>query len=1163
MAAIISGVNLGLSNSSLFVLGSAGAFGTAPTGRSGEKVYVNASTGNLVVQNTDELVMGRGPDMGLLRTYNSQGLLDDDNADNWRLGIYRQVTDLTGVVNTGGSTVTRVAEDGTRSLYTYDTALGAYCTHDGDGAYDTLRFDAVTQAWTWTDGSSRITERYDAANGGRLTSMQDEDGNGLSFVYNAAGLITQVNDASGETTFLDYSGNLLTDLHSVTADGQTIVRTRYAYDASNRLATVTVDLSPQDASVADGNRYVTTYTYDGASRRIASISQSDGTTVSFTYVQIALDWRVATYTDGQGLVTQINSTQTGVELHQVDPNPASLSTTDTLTTVNNYKVNSGALLTTDTQITHPTYNLNTAAATPMPGSLSGASLLETGTAAASNPQVGFDQNGNGFSLWQTSNDLLVRRYDAPSNTWGTTLTLDANANTITVPKLYVDASGNAIATWVQSDGTANSIWNSRYSAASNTWSAAVTVDTLATIAVDPVATVNAAGQAAIAWRQPAAGTTTPNNLMVARFTTSWQAPVLVEARTNDITAAPSIAMDSLNNVQVVWTQSDGTAVSTYTNRFSAASGTWGTATLLETGTAATSNAQVAFDQNGNGFVLWQTSADLLVRRYDRATNTFAAAVTLDSSTAAITTPKLYVDASGNAIATWVQSDGTANSIWTSRYNAATNVWSPAVVVDDRTTIAADPAASINANGDAVVAWRQPSSGTTPNDLFFSKFTGGFSTGFWGTPYTIETRADNITAAPSMAVDPSGDIQVVWQQSDGTAASIFTNRYAINPNLYFQTSGEGWAAIATTLYGTANVADELQAALGNPSLSFDSSLGSYPVLGPLPRSLTDTVVTTFSVAPYYLVQAGDTWASISQALYGTSAFASQLQAFYGNVALAAGMHLTNVPGSFSTTAPQASEVPPYYVVRAGDTWASIAALLYGSASVSGALQTALGNPPLAPGTHLAGLPASLSDGTASHALVNAALSATDTTVTNYGIDAGALSTSQTLITNPSYGLNTSLTFRGADNVGAPTLLETGTAAASNPQVGFDGNGNGFALWQTSNDLLVRRYDAPSNTWGTTLTLDANANTITVPKLYVDASGNAIATWVQSDGTANSSWTSRYKASPHTWSAAVQVDNLITIAVDPVATINASGQAAIAWRQPAAGTTTPNNLMVARF
>src|SRR6266704_2992880 len=927
MAAIISGVNLGLSNSSLFVLGSAGAFGTAPTGRSGEKVYVNASTGNLVVQNTDELVMGRGPDMGLL---------DDDTADNCRLGIYRQVTDLTGVVNTGGSTVTRVAEDGTRSLYTYDTALGAYCTHDGDGAYDTLRFDAVTQAWTWTDGSSRITERYDAANGGRLTSMQDEDGNGLSFVYNAAGLITQVNDASGETTFLDYSGNLLTDLHSVTADGQTIVRTRYAYDASNRLATVTVDLSPQDASVADGNRYVTTYTYDGASRRIASISQSDGTTVSFTYVQIALDWRVATYTDGQGLVTQINYTQTGVELHQVDPNPASLSTTDTLTTVNNYKLNSGALLTTDTAITHPTYNLNTAAATRGPGSYSGASLLEPGSAATSSPQVGFDGSGNGFALWQTSNDLLVRRYDAPSNTWGTTLTLDANA----------------IATWVQSDGTANSIWASRYSASSGTWSAAVAVDNLATIAVDPVATINASGQAAIAWRQPAAGTTTPNNLMVARFTTAWQAPVLVEARTDDITAAPSIAMDSLNNVQVVWTQSDGTAVSTYTNRFSAASGTWGTAALLETGTAATSNAQVGFDQNGNGFALWQTSNDLLVRRYNGATNTFAAAQTLDMSTTAITTPKLYVDASGNAIATWVQSNGTNNVVWSSLFLAATNTWSFARQLSSFTNAAAaDPAAAINANGDAVVVWRQPASGsTTPNNLMATRLSSG------GTmpAELLETRADDITAPPSVAVDRTGNMQVVWQQSDGTAASIYTNRFVYHLDRFYQTGGDTWASLATALYGTANVADELQAALGNPSLRADHD-GTYPVIGPLPLTLTDTVTTIITVPPYYLVQAGDTWAGISQKLYGTNALASQLQALYGDAALAAGTHLTNVPTSLGITNAATLTVAPHYTVQAADTWQSIALAVYGDARAADDLRAAMAAPALVAGTMLSGFP----------------------------------------------------------------------------------------------------------------------------------------------------------------------------------------------------------------
>ncbi len=57
-----------------------------------------------------------------------------------------------------------------------------------------------------------------------------------------------------------------------------------------------MDLSPEDNSIADGRVYTTTYGYDGSSTRIASISESDGTRVAFTYQQIGGEYRVASLT---------------------------------------------------------------------------------------------------------------------------------------------------------------------------------------------------------------------------------------------------------------------------------------------------------------------------------------------------------------------------------------------------------------------------------------------------------------------------------------------------------------------------------------------------------------------------------------------------------------------------------------------------------------------------------------------------------------------------------------------------------------------------------------------------------------------------------------------------------------------------------------------------
>ncbi|NJL18608.1 MAG: RHS repeat protein, partial [Nitrospira sp.] len=79
----------------------------------------------------------------------------------------------------------------------------------------------------------------------------------------------------------------------------------YGYDATGRLTSVKTDLTPQNTT--DNQFYITGYTYDGSSYRIASVTQRDGSSAavamaSFTYEQIGTTgvYRVKTVTDSSG-----------------------------------------------------------------------------------------------------------------------------------------------------------------------------------------------------------------------------------------------------------------------------------------------------------------------------------------------------------------------------------------------------------------------------------------------------------------------------------------------------------------------------------------------------------------------------------------------------------------------------------------------------------------------------------------------------------------------------------------------------------------------------------------------------------------------------------------------------------------------------------------------
>jgi len=403
MVAIVSGNNLGLNLGSLALLGQQGAQGAAAHGSSGERVYVNAAGGNLVLQTEDERLAGRGPDAVALRTYNSQGLLNDDNGDGWTSGTHLQPLALSGTLNAVGSTLLRTDRDGAASLYSYDTARGLYRSTDGEGAHDSIAFIAADNQLEWRDGDTGLVQRYEAAGAFRLLATRDAAGQTLTYAYNAAGRLASVLSASGETTFYDYAGNNLTQLRTVSSSGATATRVRYGYDASNRLATVTVDLSPADNAVADGLVLKTTYSYDGSSRRVSRIVQSDGSSLTLAYTLHAASgsYRVESITNAlnQKLTFAYSATAAGVA--------GSTTVTDPLGAVTTLEYDAAGRL---TRLAAPA--VNGAVAERRFGYNSAGDVLSVTDGLGRVTSYEYDANGNQTLQRDAAGNTIGRTFDA-------------------------------------------------------------------------------------------------------------------------------------------------------------------------------------------------------------------------------------------------------------------------------------------------------------------------------------------------------------------------------------------------------------------------------------------------------------------------------------------------------------------------------------------------------------------------------------------------------------------------------------------------------------------------------------------------------------------------------------------------------------------------------
>jgi hypothetical protein len=240
---------------------------------------------------------------------------------------------------------------------------------------------------------------------------------------------------------------------------------------------------------------------------------------------------------------------------------------------------------------------------------------------ATNPQIGVDSLGNALAVWEQLSGsrtiILSSRYAAETQRWeDRTFDVVSNVdnalgNSFAV-QITVGKSGNALAVWSQANGTRTNIWANRYLAQTHRWLQArmiSTADGNQRSAGGPQVAIDASGNALAVWLQERGqGATSRLNIWANRYdarTDQWGTAELIEKDDSGSALHPQIAVDQRGNALAVWRQPIGTRENIWSNRYAAESGRWGTPELLETGDGGAHDPRVAVDGSGNALAIWR------------------------------------------------------------------------------------------------------------------------------------------------------------------------------------------------------------------------------------------------------------------------------------------------------------------------------------------------------------------------------------------------------------------------------------------------------------------------------------------------------------------------------------------------------------------------------
>lgn len=372
-----------------------------------------------------------------------------------------------------------------------------------------------------------------------------------------------------------------------------------------------------------------------------------------------------------------------------------------------------------------------------------------------------------------------------------------------VPEAVVDSSGNIHVVWADffnylSSGADSDVFYKSWNVLTSSWTTTEVVSTESGFdSYDPSFAIDTSGNIFVSWHDLTNYLSSGADYDIFykyrnATTSSWSTTEVVSTGLGGDSFTPSIAVDSVGNVHIVWR--DATAyggslsdLDILCRRWNATSA-WSTIEVVSTQSDGNSiSPEIFIDNAGDAHVAWHdytdylgadTDEDIFYKRWDAISYTWTMTeVVSTESTLNSQYASLVVDSIGNVHIAWHDltnylSSGADNDIFYKYKDALSSFWTTTEVISTE-SIGASYYNSItdDLEGNIHIAWyddTEYSASGADIDVFYKRKDAISS--LWSTTDVVSTESTGLSKFPSIDVDTLGIIHVVWDDYTDYATS---------------------------------------------------------------------------------------------------------------------------------------------------------------------------------------------------------------------------------------------------------------------------------------------------------------------------------------------------------------------------------------------------------